>query len=92
MENMYRLIDYFDVWGNEKDGYQVNDLATIEYDIYISNDATQRDILNLLKGIGYFKKHVRLNMIDFSIWDDGFIEIEQKRTGKPICRFERQRS
>ena len=22
---MYKLIDYFDVWGNETDGYEVND-------------------------------------------------------------------
>lgn len=82
----WSLINYFDVWGNSKDGYEVNNQCTEAADIIMINYPTDRDLLKLLKSIGFFKKHVRLNMLD--IRDDfEFIEISERRTGKPILAF-----
>lgn len=81
----YRLIDYFDVWGNEEDGFEVNNLACIEENIIISDDSTNEDIINYLFKICY------LNTNDCSLfevennWD--MIEISLKN-GFPVCRLE----
>ena len=83
----YKLIGY-ESWGNRKDGWEVNNLWTIKEDIKVSEDANDKDILKLMKDAGYFKKHVRLNMLD--IWSDSeyFIEFFHRKTGEPLCRLE----
>lgn len=82
----YNLINYFDVWGNQKDGYEVNNLCnegTIELEDYTSD----KEIVEKLKEFGFFADHVRTNMIN--IWNDyEMIEIYERKTGKPICRLE----
>jgi hypothetical protein len=84
---IYRLVDYFDVWGNKRDGFEVNNLSVVEDEIYISEDSTNKEIVQFLKRIGYFKKSVRMNMVD--VYNDGeFIEFFQKKDGMPIGRLE----
>ena len=51
--NKYRLINYMDVWGNNKEGYEINDQC-IEGDLIIPKDASNKDILKYLKKIGFF--------------------------------------
>jgi hypothetical protein len=92
--NTYKLVNYFDVWGNQKDGYEINNLCTEIEGIVLVDGCQDTDLLKYLKSIGFFKKHVRLNMLsieDYSCMGD-YIEISEKRTGKPICRFEREYS
>lgn len=84
--NRYRLIDYFDVLGNAKDGYEVNNLCCVFDDLYLSNDCTDKEILNYLKEIGYLStsdmRKIRLvNYCDF-------MEIEQIKGNYPIGRLE----
>jgi hypothetical protein len=84
---LYKLVNYFDVWGNSKDGFEVNNLAVVENEVYISDDSTNKEIVQFLKSIGYFKKTVRMNMLD--IYNDGeLIEFFQKKDGMPIGRLE----
>lgn len=52
--NTYDLIDYFDVWGNEEDGWEVNNQCKVD-EITISDDVTDEEILKYLKDIGYLK-------------------------------------
>lgn len=85
---MWKLINYFDVWGNKKDGWEVNNLCQEGEPFELSLDCTQKDVLAKIKEVGFFKPSVRMNMISFSVWDQYMIEIEQKSTGKPICRLE----
>jgi hypothetical protein len=74
------------VLGNSKEGYDVNNQCTVADDIVFAENPTNKDLLKYLKSIDFFKKHVRLNMIE--IRDDfEYIEILEKRTGKPICAF-----
>ena len=49
----YKLIDYYDVLGNEEDGYEVNNLCTCTTGIEIADDATDADIINYLKSINF---------------------------------------
>ena len=80
-----RLIDYFDVWGNARDGYAVNDQC--EQAIFEVKDwPTDAEALKMLKKIGYFKKTVRLASVRFHGYSDS-IEIEDRK-GRPICRLE----
>ncbi|MBS5368967.1 MAG: hypothetical protein KHY19_05845 [Coprobacillus cateniformis] len=44
--NRYKLVDYFDVWGNEEEGWEVNDLCTIFDDLYMEDDITDEDIID----------------------------------------------
>lgn len=88
--NRYRLIDYFDVLGNAKDGYDVNDLCVEFDDLYISKDMTEKEILNYLKDIGFLNTSDRrkLYIIDYS-GSGSMLEIYGKKGNYPIGRLER---
>lgn len=86
--NKYRLVDYFDVWGNEEDGYEVNNLTTIADDIIITDDATEQDILDLLYSMEYLNTK-DLSKIDIEWFDPDMIELSDASNGCPICRLER---
>jgi len=85
--NTYTLINYFDVWGNEVDGYEVNNQCVEAKDIVIADDATDADIINYLQLAGY------LNTNDASLFNiednGGFIEIFAKETGMPLYGLRR---
>ena len=49
----YDLINYFDVWGNAKDGWEVNNQCVECNDLNISDDATGKDIAEYLCSNGY---------------------------------------
>lgn len=84
----YRLINYFDVWGNAEDGYEVNDLCVEETDIFIADDSTEQEILSFLVKIGFLAtddpEKVCVN------WDGDMIEIEATETGMPLGRLEKE--
>lgn len=78
----YTLINYFDVWGNAKDGYEVNNQCVVERGIFISDTATNKEIANFLESAGY------LNTSDLRkvtiVYDGENIEIYQKRGMLPL--------
>ena len=86
--NKYKLVDYYDVWGNEEDGFEVNDIAVIADDIVISDDADEQDILDLLYDMEYLNtkdpNKVYVNMSDFDM-----IELFDASNDCPIGRLER---
>lgn len=84
--NRYELVNYFDVWGNKREGYEVNNLCK-EGQLDLPENATYKDIIQAIKAFGFFKKTVRTNMVDISN-DFEMIEIDERRTGKPVCRLE----
>ena len=90
MENQsfgkYRLVNYFDVWGNKKDGYEVNN-SCIEFDdLIILDEATEKDILKYLVDIGFLTTSDRrkIRIIDSGDW----LEIEAVKNNYPIGRLE----
>ena len=82
----FDLIDYFDVWGNEEDGWEVNDQTVVEDKIWISDDTTEEELFNYLKDtVGYFNRNTKFSDVEIQ-WDDpDFIEIFQASDGCPVC-------
>ena len=88
MTNTWSLIDYFDVWGNKEDGWEVNNLSVEFEDLYIADDVTDEDLIDYLKDIGYLAKELEVSEIE--IWDSGdMIELSKADDGMPICRLTR---
>ena len=84
--NRYKLVDYFDVWGNEEEGWEVNDLCTIFDDLYMEDDITDEDIIDYIISIDYLNSKAKEGVI---IQGDGvMIELVSKENGCPIGRLE----
>lgn len=82
----FDLIDYFDVWGNEEDGWEVNDQAVVEEKIWISDDITEEELFNYLKDtVGYFNRNTKFSDVEIQWYDPDFIEIFQAKDGCPVC-------
>ncbi len=83
------LVDYFDVWGNPEDGYEVNNLARYdEKPVEINDPEDEVDILISLVSYGYLKPEaLKLLEVDFSMIDF-CLEINIMETGEPVCRLE----
>lgn len=87
MVGTYELINYFDVWGNEVDGYEVNNQCVEARDIQIADDATDDDIINYLQLAGYLNTN---ETSLFEVEDNGdFIEIFAKETIMPLYSLRR---
>ena len=89
--NHYKLIDYFDVWGNAEDGWEVNNLTSY-YDtddtcLRIAEDATDEEIIELLIQIGYLKPEAK-ELVHLESYDNEMIEIVQTDNDYPIGRLE----
>ena len=85
--NHYKLVDYFDVWGNEEDGWEVNDLTTVEEDIVIAEDSSDEEIIDFLIQIEYLKPEAKGNVY-LESYDNEMIEIVQTKDDCPIGRLE----
>ena len=85
--NHCKLIDYFDVWGNATDGWEVNNLCTVEEDIVIAEDSTDEEIIDFLVRIEYLKPEAREN-VHLESYDNEMIEIVQTKDDYPIGRLE----
>lgn len=94
--NKYKVVDYFDVWGNAEDGWQVNNLTsyydTDETCLRISEDATDKEILEYLVQIGYLKtldESVKItDLVHLESYDNEMIEIVRTVDDFPLGRLE----
>lgn len=80
----YRLIDYFDVWGDAETGFEVNNLCEVFNDLIISDNATDAEILDYLVKIGYLTTTEGIIIVDYF----PILEIERESDGYPIGRLE----
>lgn len=86
----YRVIDYFDVWGNEEDGFEVNNLAHVT-DIEIKDYTDYNEMFQALIDVGFLTDEYELDELisKFDIWNDyTFIEFHIKDNYKPCFRLE----
>ena len=78
----YTLINYFDVVGNLRDGYEVNNQCTECDDLYLSDDCTNKDIIRYLYKQGYLATCDRRRV---GIEDYGdLIEVYAKKAHVPL--------
>lgn len=82
-----RLVNYFDVWGNKKDGWEVNNLCTEWEDVWTS-ELDDKTLLDILKNTEFLRKDVRINEIDFEWVGPEICEISVKNTYYPLGRIE----
>jgi len=64
----YEILSY-DVWGNEKDGFEVNDTHRTGYTCRIPENADNAAIVRALKRCGWLKKTLKTKSVDFSYND-----------------------
>ena len=83
----YTLINYFDVYGNPKDGFTVNDQCTEINDLYIDDSATGKEICTYLKQCGYLRtddmRRLKVEH-DFAVFMGGSAMEVQLKNGHPI--------
>ena len=89
--DIYRLVNYFDVWGNPEDGFDVNDARVEAEDIRIKKDATDSEIIEALINYGWLSPDAR-GRIYVEDLGTGWIELSLEETGEPIGRLELKES
>lgn len=86
-----KLINYFDVWGNKKDGWEINNLYTednMSFQLHEDDFYNHEKIFRKLKDVGFFKPRTRMTQVDFEDLHEFGVEITQRKDGMPICRIE----
>lgn len=83
------LINYFDVWGNKKDGWEVNNLCKEEsMSFRLRDNFDNKELFQKLKDVGFIKKGTRFTSIEFEDLSDFGVEFRQKKDGYPLGRIE----
>ena len=83
----YKLVNYTDVWGNYKDGYEINNQCVEFDDLYLANSMTQKEILQYLHNSAHFltSDDMRRVTLDF---DGSNYEIIVVKDKFPLGRLE----
>ena len=78
----FTLVNYFDVWGNPTDGYEVNNQCIECNDLVITDDATDKEICEYLRKAGYLATSDmrKIEVVNYGI----AMEIRERKTGKPL--------
>jgi hypothetical protein len=77
----------YDVWGNNKDGYEVNDkfrYGTFKTDISLLD--TEKGVLNFLNEV-FFNKKVSEKQIDIELVDENITYVSDAKNGKPLLEI-----
>ena len=82
---LYRCWMY-EVWGNEKDGYDVNDRYEIASDYVIAHSVREnaKEMKKVIRKIFGIKPQVHITLDG----DWNYIFVERERDGYPICEME----
>ena len=77
-----------DVWGNKRDGFEVNDRSE-RGRVVLPIDSTDRQIIGTLKQRGYLRKGLHVNSFEIE-WDENGYSIDWKNSSEPLLQLERQ--
>lgn len=80
----------YDVWGNERDGFEVNDRYMRRDVIEVPDDATDADFILALKRAGWLKRNVRVSSIGIEGESDYTLYFTHTPTGYPLFELERR--
>lgn len=81
----FQVIHHYDIWGNPSEGFTVNDSFELEDLLEVQEDYTDEDLLEALKDIGFFKRHVTLEDIEFDSIGPETIYVNRILDGYPYC-------
>jgi hypothetical protein len=79
------FVNYFDVWGNEIDGFEVNDVSLHRISEVIPE--TELDVIQLLVDNDIVHSDVNLNDVDIQLSEYN-AEITERKTGRPFGRID----
>lgn len=85
----YELINYFDVWGNAKDGWEINNLCVEFDDLYLADDITKKEILNYLVDREFLNTS-DMRRIYVDCYEMGMITIYERKGMKPLFALRRR--
>ena len=83
----WTLVDYVDVYGNEEDGFEVNDVSRNE-GLFVPKDASDGQLIEILKTEGWLKPETTKEDVLVDDAGDGMIEFTQAKDMLPLFRFE----
>ena len=84
---IYTLVNDFDVWGNAKDGWDINDCRIEEENIMIDDFATDKEVVTMLKDKGYLTTN---DMRKITVEEYGTdIMIYERKGMKPLYELRR---
>jgi hypothetical protein len=88
----YKVINYFDVWGNEEDGWEVNNLCSEGY-ITVKDYTNVEEIVQALKDMERPFLNELATVEALEVHNDyEMIEFFEKRNGMPLFRLELQQN
>jgi hypothetical protein len=76
-----------DVWGNRRDGFEVNDVWPSRGQIEIPVDATHQEIMTALKRGGFVDRNIHLKSIEIDGEPEFGLSIGEARTSKPVYQL-----
>jgi hypothetical protein len=82
-----RVINYFDVWGNEEEGWEINNQCH-EMDIEIPADATNKQVFEALQECGFIREDVDFKQVEF---EDAYMSVwmmNEAENHRPVCCVE----
>lgn len=83
-----QLVDYFDVWGNAEDGFEVNNLARVFSEITDRDFETTGQVIAFLRHAGFLGENAQIELIEIDWQDEGHIELTSGVDGCPLGRIE----
>jgi hypothetical protein len=87
MEWVYFDVWTLDVWGNAREGFEVNDRSRLRERLFVRRDSSDKELLKALKDAGLLNK--RCHFKSFSVHgDDAQLFIDSRKTGEPIYQLE----
>lgn len=82
----YEIITY-DVWGNEKDGFEVNNAFSTGTIIDVTDSDSEKDIISKLKAVGIIRKGFRFSSFSIDGEASYSLYVTYEPTMYPVCEL-----
>jgi len=76
-----------DVWGNRRDGFEVNDRSRLGA-VFVPRDFSDRDVVRALKGKGWLRRGCRFSSFRLDGGDGSMLGLDVAKTGEPLFQLE----
>lgn len=83
------LINQLDVWGNEEDGFEINDVYGLVGVLEVADDCTDQDIIDALISQDFIYPG-QYEIDDFFNSEYFFANLVMKHNGKPLLQLKEE--
>lgn len=85
---IYQVYDY-DVWGNSKDGFEVNNIFKTPYKVNISEKDTDHQIIGKLKNVFFLQRYAKNSKFRIEGEPDFTLYVVHEPAEYPVCELRR---